>query len=493
MASEDEISYSGPSLIYQPPLGQNITREKDTFRTPQQRSYADPDALDQMLDIILDEVSRFTAELELELLHFAVPIPRGDSRLEEANQLEWPAALGIPKRHISYRYYRALNTRPTTSASYVRSRFEDSIRDFTGTNALDILSLVQVVGDEARLIKEFVATYIGDVDDSSEYRSFELFQDWASAAINHLVELRKVRDKAGLTFLPASEVDLTTPLEARHAQATFKIKLNAVNREITDSVAFLRKNFSEHATTFYGRFLGPALQWRLAAGRRFHQRRGTLGAEMETTTNALDANLSVLQADQLRRNLLFDAKIREITEQVTRQDAYRNYIRQLSTKGRSITAGQPDTAIEVEESPEEVEYWEDLVEDEPTAVFESLHSALAGLEEASAHPQYFLKAGDTLTGDLVLADGATIDGMVPSEHRHTGADGSRKVRGSDIEGGSVSPEVIDRTVVPDRPTGLRLIKQEARVQPPGMTVIDAHIAWDGPEDLMYEVQHSPIR
>lgn len=495
MSADDKIGYRGPDLTYHPTTGSNAQTVKDRYRTPRQRSYADTDVLDRLLTTLLNATDRFREELESELIAYSMPIPRADERLIEANTLEWPSDLGAPKPIISYRYYRALSTRTTTSASYVRSRFQDAMRDLTGTVALDLLELVEVIASEARLVKDFVPTYIGDVEDSAELRTIELFQDWASAATNHLNSLYELYTNRGVHVLPAAEVERASQSEARQAQATYKLKLNATNKELTDSIAYLKKNFSEHAATFYGRFLGPSMQWRLAAGRSFHAQGGTMGTDMTTTNNSLDANLSVLQADQLRRNKIFDEKIGEIAVQVQRQDAFRDYITQLAPKGKAVTVGMPDTVALMEDDPEEIEYWEDLEANlpEPLQVFTSLHSSLGGIDLDDAHPQYLLNTGDLLTGDLILSDGVKIDGMEPAFHRHTGQDGTNKIRGADILGGSVTPEVIDHTVLPETPTDLRLVGQDARVVPPGTTVVDVQLSWEGDTALNYEVQHTVLR
>jgi len=489
MSADDKIGYQGPDLAWHPIDGSNNQAVKDRYRTPQQRSYADTAQLDRLLTTLLNATDRFREELESELLNYSMPIPRADVRLAEANSLEWPSELGSSKPLISYRYYRALATRTTTAATYVRSRFQDAMRDLTGTVALDLLDLVEVVASEALLIKDFIPTYIGDVDDTAELRTVELFQDWASAATNHLNALYQLYTTRGINVLPAGEIGAATPAEARQAQATYKVKLNATNKELADSVAYLKKNFTEHADTFYGRFLGPAMQWRLAAGRSFHPQGGVIGAEMTTTNNSLDANLSVLQADQLRRNKIFDEKVALIAAHIQRQDAFRDYIQQLAPVGKQITSGMPDMAVLSQDAPEEIDYWENLESDPPPpAIFTSLHSALGGLDIDDAHAQYLLRDGDELTGNLQLDDGVLIDGMRPGTHQHTGGDGTQKIRGIDIEGGSVTTEIIDRTEVPPIPSQLRLVSQDIRMVPPGMTVVDAQISWEGETTLQYEVQ-----
>ena len=64
--------------------------------------------------------------------------------------------------------------------------------------------------------------------------------------------------------------------------------------------------------------------------------------------------------------------------------------------------------------------------------FLSSHSRLDGLLD-NDHPQYLLKKNGNITGDITVETGATIDGVDLSEHAHTGSDGSRRIKSTDID------------------------------------------------------------
>jgi hypothetical protein len=496
VGDEDRIDYAGPSSKFEPSLGGNRGSTETAFKTPAQRSYADIDRLDRMLAMLITQGQRFINVLEGELVNLAMPVTLGDERLAKAVETEWPSSLGTRKDNVSYRFYRWLVIRKTTSAAYIRQRFEEAMRDVTGTHSLDLLELVNVIVMEAKLVQQFRATYIGRVDDASEYRTVELFLDWADGAWLRLQQLSQVHGRVDVLGLPSGEVESTTPREAKNAQAMFKVKLNSTNRELTNLMSFIKRNYSDHAATFYSKFLGPALQFRLNASRGFHPSNGAIGQEMMVTANALDTNLSVVQADQMRRNMIFETKTAEAASQIVRQDLYRTYITQLSTVGAVITAGTAGTVMEVPEAADEVEYFEsdDVKAQLSAAVLPTAasHGALADLTERDAHPQYLNRDGDIMMGNFALASGATIDGIVPSLHQHNGTDGSQKISGLNIEEGSVGPGVIDRKIVPPRPQGLRLASQRTRINPPGVTVVDAEVAWEGESTLSYEIQSVPL-
>lgn len=496
MGDEDKIGYAGPSSKYEPSVGGNLGTTEISFKTPAQRSYADVDRLDRVLAMLIEQGQRFINVLEEELVQIVMPVVLGDDRLMEAVRVEWPTSLGTQKDNVSYRFYRWLAVRKTTSAAYIRQRFEEAVRDITGTHSLDLLELVNIIVMEAKLVQQFRATYIGRVDDASEYRTVELFLDWADGASERLRQLSTVHVQRETLGLSNTDIASTTPREAKNAQAMFKVKLNSANKELTNVMSFLRRNYADHAATFYGKFLGPALQFRLNANRGFHPSTGVIGQEMMVTANALDTNLSVVQADQMRRNMIFETKTAQAAQQIVRQDLYRTYVNQLSVQGAAVTPGTAGTVMVTPDAADEVEFFEsdDIKYATPETVLptSASHFTLADLDNINAHPQYLLRDGDLLTGNLDLAEGVTIGGIIPGRHQHNGTDGSSKINGVDIADGSVGPGVIDRTIVPERPQALRLVGQRSRINPPGVTVVDAEVAWEGKDTLSYEIQSVPL-
>jgi hypothetical protein len=495
VGAEDVIGYAGPVTEFKPTIGGNFPTPQKIYSSPGEDSYADVDRLDKTLAFLVERTDLVMQGLESELVFFVLPVPVGDKRLTHALAAEWPKELGDNNAKITYRLYRYLGLKKTASATYIRQRYEDAIRDYTGTQNLDLHILISMINEEAKMVQEFRATYIGVVDDPSEYRTIELFMDWADGARVRIDEVLKLQSQ-GKTLRLADTTLPTTVQEARQAQAMFKVKLNSANHDIATSMEYLRRNFSEHAATFYGRFLGPALQFRLSVGRNVEPFSGrVIGPEMETTKNALDTNLVVAQADQLRRNMIFETKVPQVLGEVTRQNVYRNYITQLAPVGQSISPGMPGTVIQEDPSPKEVAFFESADVVAGTTDEENLfamHSSLGGILDINAHPQYLLKDGDILQGNLAVADNIRIDGVDVNLHRHTGVDGTQKVLGTDISPGTVPPDVVDHDVIPATPIGLRLIGQTRRIVPPGVTVVDVQIAWDGDPALQYEVQNVPI-
>jgi hypothetical protein len=494
VSRDDDIRYAGPVLDYTPGPGSDYAPEKIFYKTPKESSYADVNRLDNLINYLITTGDRAVAALELQLSAYVLPVPASDTRLRQAVAAEWPSGLGEVKNEVSYRLYRYLAFRQTTTAAYIRQRFEASVRDYTGSHGLDLLMLITMITNEARLIQEFKATYIGVVDDKSEYRTIELFIDWAENGVKRLDDFQKLEATAKNITLPANETTSVSAGEARQAQAMFKVKLNMANREVADSIDYLKRNFSDHASTFYGRFLGPALQYRLHVSRTPQVFDGRLSVEAETSANAMDTNLQVAQADQLRRNMAFDKKVGEALDELTRQNVYRNYINQLAPVGQAIAPGVGGTVMKVDSDPVEVAFYEsaDRPVDSGADVLEAFHGDLKGLEDPLAHPQYLLLAGGTMDGNLELKAGVRVDGIRPKTHQHDGLDGSTQIKGTDIENSTVPPGVIDHEIKPNRPLGLHLLGQATRVVPPGVSIVDATVGWEGDPSLQYEVQTTVI-
>jgi hypothetical protein len=70
----------------------------------------------------------------------------------------------------------------------------------------------------------------------------------------------------------------------------------------------------------------------------------------------------------------------------------------------------------------------------------SSHSLLDDLD-ADSHPQYLLKSGGTITGDIYVDTDVTIDGVDISSHSHNGFDGSVRIKSTDIDYDSAREEI----------------------------------------------------
>lgn len=498
---EDNIEHN-PQFKYKPPIGGRLdgqVRGKNLYDHIN-TTYANLDVIDSRLKAIQSYASRLDSFVKSVLSKHSLVITDSDSDadLRAAQEAEWPITSTTPKEYITYNYYLYLGLRNTSSASYIRKRYREALRDVTGSNALDLVEIVDMIRDEAALAQTFVANTIGSMDDTAEFRATELIQDWAGSALDKLQEIEEIIQGRGqVNSLPQNEVDTLATEEAGKAQAVFKVKLNSANKEIEQHIEIMKRDWSQYADVFFNRYLSPAVNFRLNVTRNVYPMNTTIGQELYKASGSLDTNLSVALTDFARRNRIFETKSKQLMSLIIMRDTYRNYITQLSTVGTSIATGSAGTTIEETDSLSEAEFFTSAlsaVTEDTSNVFTSQHDLLEGRDSDVAHMQYLLRSGDNITGNITVDDNITIDGVDIDRHRHTGGDGSPKINAASIEAGSLTPDLFDTSTQPDTPTGLYVQSVSTRLVPPGVTIMDVVLAWQGSDDttIQYEVNIAPV-
>lgn len=404
-----------------------------------------------------------------------------------------------------YKYYK--HHTEQAAASYVASYYEEKLRSPGGTNALDLSYLAIVINNEVKRIREFIDVYIGEVDDPAEFRAIEIFQNWAENTLGQTQDIWKVLTGKIITEIPKSEVDQLNKEKASGLQALFQVKINVINRNIKDLLGQLRKNWEDTSSIFYHDNLGPALRFQIKVAKNVSNTftptvTPVISNEVQGTLLGLSANYNVLLSDQIKRNKLFETYIENILLNISQRDSYSRYIEQFSQKGKPVVNSFTISSGEVSKAFEEylppLETTNTSSDFNANVTFDPLHSALAGINAPDAHPQYLLRAGGKefpITGNIFLAEGVRIDGIIPSKHAHTGTDGSAKITGANIELGTVTDENID-TEHPSTttPSDLKLISQVTSVVPPGLTKVAARVSFnvDTSNIVQYEFEVVPL-
>lgn len=505
---DDNIEYDPTISDIVPTIGSNIAPPQTAIPSGDgiAVTYASVPYLRSLLEALLDSLRFVETDIETDLSKFSLVITDSldDNVLRQANDVEWPTELGIARNIVTYRYYKMLGIKSTKSAAYIRQRYEAAVRDVTGTSGIDLLALIAIMRNEAFLIQNFLDNHIGNMDDSSEYRAAELLQDWAESASVWTATIQQTVDNEGRgsASLPADEVEGTTPEDARKAQALFKVKMNALNDELARNLESFNKDFTQYADLFYNKFLGPGLTFRLNVSRNVYPTSGILGKEMYTAAGALDTNFTSQLTDMLRRNRIFDTHMSEVIGLVDMRDSYRGYIHQLAGTGQDISRGAQGTTVDEKDTLDEFALFKSLLDNAGTSssaqvnVFQSVHDTLDGREADTAHPQYMLKAGDSISGDISVHDFKTVDGVDINLHAHSGADGSALISGENILPGTISFPSINTGVKPPRPERLRVQSEAIRSVPPGLNILDVTLAWDvdntAAGNLTYEINIAPI-
>lgn len=493
--NDDDIHYKYKPDSYQPGPGNSETDTRSRTNTNTIGYHSETD-LRELLTKIKEVTDATVQQSEVQLQRFSLEVP-ADSPLQKAQTQEWPSSLGTAKQYVHYEQYKALERKQTRGSELIRQSYEDNVRGPFGTTAIDTLIVSKAIKQEAVNVEKFLDTYLGDVDDTSEYRILELLQDWANSGLQKAktvgqILVSRIKNEVQI---PTAEVDKISETTARSYQALFQTKVNAVNKDIKQLTEDLNKEHNMMSEIFYNKFLGPALNFRLKVSRNLEMEQyspSILATQAGEADRAMAADLNNLITDQMKRNENFDIATDNLIVRLRYRDGFAAFTQQMN----SITQGEATTPfVAVDLSEDEIETFKEMqttiesqADDED--IYTSAHAMLDGVDLDDAHSQYFLKSGDLLVGDLELEAGVRIDGIIPSTHAHTGLDGSVKIKGSDIEGGTLSVDAVDTGELPTIPTDLKLESFTNKTVPPGFNVIDALISWTGDDTLTYEVQIS---
>lgn len=483
----DIFSNKGPETTYQPYVGKGFI-SADPLPQAKTSSYANLGILQTQLQAATataqDLINTFTQTLSV----LSVNADPNDATLWAAIQQTYPTSLGSAPNFITFGYYQYLDTVNSSAANYIRQVYESGLQDIGGNDAIDLLPLVNLISQELSLINDFTSNNISTLNDSSEHRIVESFQDFISAANTHLSNIQTIF-ASQTQPLPDQETSLLSPTDAQSSQALFKVNVNKLNAQINQDQQTLHTNFTQHANTFYTNFLGPALNFRQnVSSQLLPVYPGALGAHLSASIKASNTNLQSILIDQTNRNYFFANQITDLLTEIQQRDQYRDYILQFSTQGGTVPpAGE---VLAVTDDITATQFFNAAASPPPaTPSFSASHLELADVALAQAHPQYLLASGGDITGPITMDPGATIDGIIPHAHAHNGADGSAQINGSSIIAGTLVSQAVNTSVLPDVPTNFEVIGITINYLG-GIPLATVFLAWDGDSNAQFEIQSS---
>jgi hypothetical protein len=145
--------------------------------------------------------------------------------------------------------------------------------------------------------------------------------------------------------------------------------------------------------------------------------------------SAINGNLASLMADLKQKRINTDKRINTIIELLREKRRYISYSRQFQLKNNILNK---QIFVSVEED-EYAGYFENLYSTfEKNETLNSSHGYFNDLLE-DHHPQYLLRSGGTITGDINITGNARIAGIDLANHTHSYEDGSASIRASNID------------------------------------------------------------
>lgn len=487
MDNIDKFKYTGPDLEYRPPLDgiPQVRNKRMTGEIPT-TGYADLDYLQEQLDIISNGAALAYSWAEKELAKYSLKVDTEDAELVKAHDLVYPS--DTTPGYITFDEYKyLLTTIDTAAVQYVQSYYEAKLRGPNGSTSLDVLLMARVLHAEVARIRSFITNYIGELDETAEFRTVELFQDWTENTKIAIERLQRTLKTKVVAEIPKSELDQLDGTGATDYQVLFQTKLNGLNKRISQSIKNLDKNWNKPSESFYNKVLGPALKFQHGTAARVTDPTAlnpidmpTLAQEAKGIVTGLAVNFTVALSDQMRRNQMCDMLVEEVLNNIDLRDVYRSYIDQLSDKGTKLPVSYVDSS-NVEQADAIYSALHPLshtINDTyESDQLRASHQDLSDRLDPAAHPQYLLKTGGTITGDIELAEGVKIGGIILHEHKHNGLDGSSKISGSDIIPGTISPDNVSSGSSTAVPKNLTIAAQTGSVVPPGLTKVNLQVGF----------------
>jgi hypothetical protein len=246
--------------------------------------------------------------------------------------------------------------------------------------------------------------------------------------------------------IPTSEVDNISKKQAAQFQAFFSIRVASYTEAVDNLLFSLKKDLEDTCEIFYKRFVAPALRFKtkVAAPLELDLLTTSLGTtapilseEVITAVNAFKGNFGSILTDMVQRRNNIQSKFDKLLSLNLQRKKYISYIDSLATKASS----RPKIIlIKVEDKTSEL-INNVFIDKSKRNSLKSSHENLDDLN-INSHPQYLLRGGGDIFGDIKVAEGVTIDGVDLDQHAHTGSDGTVKIKSTDIDYDSVREETV---------------------------------------------------
>lgn len=351
---------------------------------------------------------------------------------------------------ICFEEYRYAERSMSTVARRLISEFNQVCSQSVFSFLLNYRFLLNSMLNEAFYIKNFIlVNFQEQYEDDSQKEVAVQFDAWAKVASQCTQRIMQSISSPP-SEIAASELDKVTEKQAVEFQAFFSIKLEALNEEIANLLSNLKRDYVDNCNIFYDRYLTQSLNFKtkivLPMERSFYTTTFAsnfpiLTEELVIATNVINANFGMVLSDLIQRNQIIRSRVEKCLDLIQDKRKYSNYIYQLSFKGqdkknirKTVTE---DNYSEVYKNAH-ITYKDqsDLISD---------HGSLHNLTE-NHHPQYLLKDGGEISGNISVANNATIDGVSISGHSHNGNDGSKRIRSVDID--YDSPRIENSVIIP---------------------------------------------
>ena len=460
MFADSSYSSAGTTEIFTDPKTSALNSVSATLvREP----YSLPlDSVRRQLNISEKALDGIRSKIEKDLLSKITVSPFIDPDLEASHYKVWQEAskfMDIPDKAYVNSFdsetgeYQITKTTPpdyicfdqivfcekyqSTACRSFLKEFYEAINHTTFSYLFYFRNLIKLFENENACIKNsLIKDFGGAYENESQQKIALQYNSWSKMALHYA---RRVSETilSKSKSIPTTELDKVSKEQAAKLQAFFAIRINAVDSEIQDLLDGLKRDMIDNCDIFYDRYLRPAIVNEKDIGDSLDfdftttdvaKNLPTLNKEVFMASKFLTSNFKSIYMDAMERMSMIRDRSDAVFNLVREKKKYSNYMSQLSVKGapkqqvlrNARNKGYPNLFRSV------------VVNTSRNDHLSSSHSSLDDLGEDS-HPQYLLKDGGTITGNINVNNLVTIDGVDISEHSHTGSDGSKKIRSVDID------------------------------------------------------------
>jgi len=349
-----------------------------------------------------------------------------------------PSNIKMPiPSYVSYEEVSFAERMNSTISRKFLQEYEHSIAHSTFSYFFQFRKLLNYLLNEVKSIQMSLSTDFGDDYENELQQKIAVHYDsWGKTALHYTSRIAKtIISKPG--EIPGTELDQISKEQASKFQAFFAIKLNAVNSEIEDILSSLKRDLHDNSEIFYTRYINPALKFSSDISNPLELDYQTtsvgksipfLAEELLIASVLMKGNFTSVVADIVDRHHTVIGKTDALLRLIHEKRKYANFIAQMSFKG----VQKPNLLLPVSDDWVSSLFRQVIISPTRKDDLKSSHSLLQGLDE-DHHPQYLLKDGGRIIGDILVAEGVTIDGIDLSTHAHKGTDGSNKISSLDID------------------------------------------------------------
>lgn len=348
--------------------------------------------------------------------------------------------------YISFRQYLYAEEHGCRGCRKFVKEYDRLISHSVFVHLFDFRYYIKLLIHESSCIKESLLYDFGeDYEDESQQQAAIFYFSWAKMAENHSrLITESLAQKAN--SIPSSEVDNVSKKQAAQFQAFFSIRVASYTEAVDNLLFSLKKDLEDTCEIFYKRFVAPALRFKTKVAAPLELDLLTtslslvaplLSEEVITAVNTFKGNFGSILTDMVQRRNNVQAKFDKLLSFNLERKKYISYIDALAIKASS----RPNIIlINVEDKTSQLIESINIDKSERDTL-KSSHDSLDDLE-MNSHPQYLLRGGGDIFGDIKVAEGVTIDGVDLDQHAHTGSDGTVKIKSTDIDYDSVREETV---------------------------------------------------